>query len=619
MRCKEENGYAAIVALTVIVLLTIIGTNLLQVTLSSLVQARKTETRSEAEYRARMGMEEALARIKKAVEAGNEQIKAKQGMLPTDSAYGIQTVDLKSVNDAYAYAFSELESHSFHELEDSYRIRITREPTKAETEKKQIEAFVAKLVVESTGEAPSANGYVDKSTLKATIYVTSLPEEFYYVLSTPDEALSQIALNGAPYIEGDVYSHAYSMSKTANYYLNVSSDSTAFDQKHQETTYPSIIGQASVPHNDNLLGLFQRDGSAFVKKESIDEKKNIIGEWNNSFVLPPTLQFNATPNFGYIAPIKDVFKNMKKKVEPFLTPASEIPDTSDYENIDAIQYQGPTDTLLAAGQTDRKSVSINMNHRVISNGDYTIQGELTTADSSELRITNGNLVIGGNTTPLESASGSTAAAILRGKISLLDSTGKRNQDAFIFVNGNAILEDLAFDGNIYVNGDLYVQKNFQINGTVYVAKNVYFTEEGASAEKLNTGNTLVLLAQGTVEAYNLNLYDYDNDTPKAKELNVFIVSQAPAGVTLYGVGSNVRFIGGIHAQKIELNAVRGKVKPLKKDNPSEPDFIDPLNSDPKASRLSVLYADNIFENTPPGIPIIHHLSYHIQNMAFETK
>ncbi|RNB90556.1 hypothetical protein EDM56_08610 [Brevibacillus fluminis] len=607
MKLKEENGYAAIVALIVIVLLTVIGTNLLQVTLSSLVQARKTESRSEAEYNARMGMEEALARINKAVTQGNAEIQRKTAMLTGDS----NTLDVDGVQAAYDRAFSSLEANSFTPMDESpYKITIKREPTKAETAKKKIEAFVAKLVVESVGEAPSANGHVDRSTLKATIYVTSLPEEFYYVLSTPDDPASVLTLNGAAYIEGDVFSHAYSLSKTATYYLETNDEVANMVPKHKESTYPSIIGVAEVPFvpYKDLPSRFQKDGNAFDDNGFSSVKKAVQSQWDQALVLAPTLKFQANPHFGNIQPIDEVVKRKGAPID-FKKPGASVA-------IEPLTYQGEDQSGVVSKSEVNQSVIIGEKHHLTSPETFQINGNLTMQENADLQVIDGNLLVGGT----GDATDSTAAATLRGSVSLVDSTGTRNSNAFIYVNGNAVLEDLTFDGNIYVNGDLYVQKNFQMNGTVYVSKNVYFTEDGATKEAPNTGKTLVILAKGTVEAYNLNLYDYQSATPKPKEMHVFIVSQDPAGVTLYGVGSNVRFVGGIHANKIELNAVRGKVNEPNKDaGETEPEFVDPKNNDPKSSRLSTIYADDIFENTPPGIPIIHRLSYHIQSMAFETN
>jgi hypothetical protein len=597
---KDERGYAALVAIMVILVLTLLGTNLLQVTLGSLIMARKTESRGESQYYARMGMEEAIARLHKAVEQINAEIGSSSETAPIDSAHLYKHLYIPIMNRHFPVnAFPK--TYTAPDNRGSYEISFTREPKKpasestADTELANPNTpIVEKFTFTVTGTAPSAHG-TETTKMKASIYVSTIPEEFHYVLSTPVDETSEcqsdpnhcasIILNGSPYIQGDIYSNTFKMNDEATYYTN----SRAVQV---QTTYPSVIGQ--------LGGKYVKENHLFKDDTPfIPDVTNISSTWYQSFVIPPSINLNLAPAFGNIRKISDVIAEKRPNFGPSNSAETEYDGDED----------GTVDNLVTITSTTTNGgvkIKENVTDFTVINGDFSVNGVLTMdGTDTTLNVPNGNLLIAGNK---KDDAIHNQAAYLRGEVDVGDGH-------YIFIDGNAVFEDLTCNETIYVNGDLRVQGSFTMNATVYVKGNVEFTEENTSDG--NNPGTLVILAGGTVELFNLSM------TNTLKEISTFIYSEADNGITLYGVGSNYKLYGGIHAKKIELNAVRGEVlldknrKPMldASGNVLFESSKGPLNPDPKSSRLHVQFNPNIFENPPPGIPIKHKFSYYIHEFA----
>ncbi|NGQ94327.1 hypothetical protein G3578_03945 [Brevibacillus sp. SYP-B805] len=590
-KLKDEQGYAALVAILVILLLTLLGTNLLQVTLGSLAMARKTEARGESQYLARMGMEEALARLDKAVEVVNDQIEAtgkeKSNEIYTDIYLPVMRKHFPESPFTKTYPAADAPA--------KYELTVTREPKKptdagnAETELANPSTpIVEKFTIEATGTAPAAYG-TETARMKAVVYVSTIPEEFHYVLSTPiDDSIDcqknaarcyQIVLNGSPFIRGDIYSNTFTMRNTATYY-------SKGNEVKEPTTYPSVVGQLGSPY------AYVTNHHMFWEETSfVPDISNISSEWYKAFVIQPTLNLNLQPAFGNIRPIAQVIGEKRPT-----WPSFGASDSTE-EEITADQDIGATFTN--GGVRIKQGVTLTVN-----GGDYVVNGVLTMdGNDSALIVNDGNLYIAGN----NKNAVNNQAAFLRGTVDVGDGH-------MIYIDGNAVFEDLTCNEPIYINGDLRVQGSFNMNATVYVKGNVQFTEEETNNEE-NPG-TLVILAGGKVELFNLSMRN------SQKTISSFVYTEAPDGITLYGVASNYRLYGGIHAKKIELNAVRGDVMlengVAKLDADGKVVFDSshgPLNPDPNSARLKVEFNPGLFENPPPGIPIKHRFSYYIHEFA----
>ena len=111
------------------------------------------------------------------------------------------------------------------------------------------------------------------------------------------------------------------------------------------------------------------------------------------------------------------------------------------------------------------------------------------------------------------------------------------------------IENLKIQGKYYINGSLEItNSNVKSNAILYVNGDV--TIKTSSLEGLNDGS-LIIFASGDIKISNISEY---LDTPST--IKGFFYSQN--NMTLYGVGSNIKIIGGISANNLYLTSLRGK-------------------------------------------------------------
>ncbi|MGD8188801.1 hypothetical protein ACQCN2_02255 [Brevibacillus ginsengisoli] len=621
MRVKEEQGYAALVAIMVMLVLTIIGTNLLSVVMTSLNQVRKTETRGEAEYFARMGMNEAMARLSKTIDDANAQkdgstyaqIQSNLMNRLKENFHNFTQPVKDTSGNATAWVTDGLVPVTSSGINGSYQIMIR---TTKIRDIKEDQPYVNKVEIRVIGKSTSLAE--EPRTLEAVTYINTYPEEFRYVLSTP----GSIHLNGSPYVEGDTFASSYYFHNYANYYLGVTDS-----QQIAPSQYPAMIGQLCIPFNGSETDKNAIKTSRFFYKpsepgtyEAFDPNIHDISSkslWYKVFTLTPFINLTEKPAFyplgtSDIDDIPTIIATKKPAYPPvgYKELGDSIPGTPLTLPVSCPDCD--TNLLIKDG------VKIESGSTVETKGDLFIDGTMymETSSTSQL-ILNGTMYVDGksNLSQKNDSTSDTKNTDSNNNVNQEDSyatatlSGEiitNKDDSIIFINGNAVFDRLTMlKGKIYVNGNLRIQGNFKMNATVFVKGNVQFTEDDAQADFDPGENTLVILAGGKVEAYNLNL---GKDTPQ--KLHTFIYSQyldntpndpADTGIVLYGVGSNYQIVGGIYSkQNITLNAIKGTIS---LDTNSKPvSFKDTTAMKPDTARLSVLFNKELFENPPPGVP-----------------
>ncbi|MBD8015828.1 MULTISPECIES: hypothetical protein [Planococcus] len=134
-----------------------------------------------------------------------------------------------------------------------------------------------------------------------------------------------------------------------------------------------------------------------------------------------------------------------------------------------------------------------------------------------------------------------------------------NKNFTIGNSSNTTFENVSIDGKrIYVNGDVNINKvNLQANFTMFVKGKVSIQYVTVSGIKENTSTnprgSLIVFADGNFILSNLSEFQ---DTPST--VNGFFYSTGT--MEMYGFGSNTKIIGGVAANNIVLNAMRGKSK-----------------------------------------------------------
>lgn len=133
-------------------------------------------------------------------------------------------------------------------------------------------------------------------------------------------------------------------------------------------------------------------------------------------------------------------------------------------------------------------------------------------------------------------------------------------------------------------------------------------------ELSNSEGMLVILANGNIHISNNNQY---SDVPKT--MNTFFYSNA--NIEIYGVGSNIKIIGGIYGRRITLNAVKGRTETRLFAGSTKVGTLYFQNNqdqiDPKNSRLSIIYNKEIILNLPTGIPKVSKLKLQEIDLRYE--
>lgn len=143
---------------------------------------------------------------------------------------------------------------------------------------------------------------------------------------------------------------------------------------------------------------------------------------------------------------------------------------------------------------------------------------------------------------------------------------------------------LKIQGTYYINGDLSITNStIYGNAVLYVNGNVNI--QYSKINSLNNG-TLIIFASGNIKISNIS--EYQNNP---SEIRGFFYSEND--MTLYGVGSNIKIIGGISANNLYLTALRGY-------NNSGQSYDQKFNvsithqlSHP--SRLQIIYDENVIK------------------------
>jgi lipopolysaccharide export system protein LptA len=462
-RLKDEHGYAALVAIMVVLVLTLIGTNLLQTVMSSFTLLRKTESRGEAEYYARMGMDEAMARLQKVIDdvnAANKTTPAEiQAAFENQFATAFRLDADPSLSDDTSFTkthtFDGVVWHTTGEpvrlttggVDASYQIyfrRETKQAGEAKSNSTPIDVpFVEKVTFRVIGKSHSPRE--EARALEAVVYVNTYPEELQYVLASKQD----IVLNGAALIEGDTFSKGtYRLRNVAKLESPVK-----YNGQENSTTinsaYPSIIGQLGAEGVDK----FYKDDS----NDSITTRNGL----QDAFSIAPTvgIYHKHTPAFSSVEDVRATVTAKTGSIPAELAdPKTVIPDA---------------DVLAPAhlNGTYPNSVWVQDSHTVIeANAAAEINGDLLTIGKFEMLDRSASLLVKGGNVYIEGANDGTTSAYFRGNVAV-------EKGHYLAIKGDTVFENLMLDGIVYIEGNLTIQGQFDINGTLYVTGNVNITQD----------------------------------------------------------------------------------------------------------------------------------------------
>ncbi|WP_028987470.1 hypothetical protein [Thermicanus aegyptius] len=426
-----------------------------------------------------------------------------------------------------------------------------------------------------------------RQTYRKTLVLTTMADVFKYELVTP----GNLDLNGAAYLEGDVYvgGDLTTHNQASFKYTFFIFDRTAW----VDTAYPAINGNLTL---DGQLKVKDANGT---NPRTVEKTKENL---NKFFSIAPNLK-PASLTLPDNNLVNQAFRNPKITRIPS---TSHTADDYDYEEDKTFTSSTKFDNLfgfLYNKFTIHHGVTIRVH------GDLVVDGSLEMESNSKL-IVDGDIYIKG-------------PAVLRGTIqvgqgrhlyikgdetSLLGMIFDLIKDIFGDIFGDksfvTVIDNLTFNGSMYVNGNLAVNKHLNANSAIYAKGDIDINDLNNEG-----GGTLILLSGRNIGMYNNNQYA---DTPK--EINAYLYSTNQ--LTIYGVGSNIKINGGVFAASIELNTTKGitQESDFSVDGKDAmrvgPLYFDPrqLTLPPTKSRLSIYYKKEMILNPPSGIPTVNKVT-----------
>lgn len=413
-------------------------------------------------------------------------------------------------------------------------------------------------------------------SLRKTIIISSEAVNEVFEYSMVSEG--NIRFNGASYIEGDVL--ITGDLETGNKGKYISGNSEIF----VDTSFPAIKGSLSVGGNlfynnifeecrwETFLGIPIR----YVCETKFLPTAILPGQINNYFSVSPAIRTKTAA----VNPI-DVLKLINDK-------NGDLHNQNKNNKGDYPGRWGFLTPSLYLTDVSFNNLHVQSNRTLTIHGNVMVRGNLTIDAGGEL-IVNGSVKVAGK-------------GNLYGKLSLTD------PNHYIYIAGDTDTNNFSLQGQMYLNGSLTVNNNLNTNGTIYV-KN-----DATIQELSNSEGTLVILANGNIHISNNNQY---SDVPK--KMSAFFYSNAD--MEIYGVGSNIKIIGGIYGRRITLNAVKGIAENRSFAGSTRIGNLYFQNNqdqiDPKNSRLSIIYNKDIILNPPTGIPKVSKLKLQEIDLRYE--
>ncbi|WP_394217937.1 hypothetical protein [Halobacillus trueperi] len=551
---KNEDGYVLVTVLIMFVIFSILGLSLMSYTIGSQQFSSANTDFIETKADAEMTVQEAQAHIMKGVDEIND--------------------DLAEATPGLGGVISRIDS-VVHQAEQRLgedgliKIKVLKDGENG--------VFLQRVDIEVDVEGS------DK-TLVRTFTISTIADVFRYGAVTPGD----MRLNGAPFIKGDVF---------------VGNDLRLHDEAYfisgygrwANTSYPSIQGDLSVKGRYEVPG--------WLWNWRISEE-----ELDSYFEIKPRI-VDENPD---VAPLKVLEYITEKR-------------NNSMGNITMNGYPGNIDEIngyqVIKRGYERQGKSPKAPDRFY--GDTYIRGDLK-LKGSNLKV-DGNLIVDGYLT-LEPDGNDESSLTVDGSIYVhenasLTGTVLLPEEKFMYINGypknencngnndqnnkcGIYLSDLTFQGSIYTNHGIDIREDLNMNGTLY-------TRFGGTIENLSNenGGTLVVVSEGELTISNNNLYNIE-----PKVINAFFYTNS--NLDIYGVGSNLKILGGVYGRNVTLNAVKGSSS----DHyfPGSTNFSssrDPLyvqdNQDslnPQLSRLTIEYAQELILNPPDGIPTVDKIT-----------
>lgn len=568
---KQQNGYALLVTLLILVVFSVLGTTLMMFTLNG---GSKNEVREDITQSADLSQ--------KGIDLMTTQIN--DDLTKYLGANGVPRTDflfqLERILDKYRCTATS--STPVTSTTGTYKVCIVSYVDSI-TEENEVNPLKKLVTFKSIG----TSGKSDRELVsKIEIGAETAPEALRYAVGTNIDSTDglqpgegNLLMHGGVDITGDVKVDG-----------NIVTSSNGYAQLGGDRWIPSIAPSAiPLPGTDSSRLFLGKKAYFFTHSPTYSshialtnftasgysERSNIDDLFRPGFapdlvsrepVRSPIGITTQKANFEYSrtsAGVENLDAGSSKTINGINKPSSKVFLSYTYSErvcvdgwwwfcskYDYVNYYDDSGTFTFKGTNKFKQAS--------TNGSATFLDTNSTFESG--MYVNGNLLIGNNSTS-ENVSSYSAITL----------------DGPIYVNGNVTIKgaDLLSNVLLYVNGSVTIEYS-RING-----------------KSLSSGKrgSLIILSKGNIKISNNSV---NQDAPSYIK-GFFYTEQ---DFEMFGVGSNIKIDGGISARKIVLNAIRGRAKDTfftgSYQIPNRADYFENVNGQQtRDSRLQVIYDSEI--------------------------
>jgi hypothetical protein len=604
---REERGSALLLVLFMIVLFTMIGLAIISATIGGAQRSVTREKDVQSLHIAEKALNEAIAYIAASFD-GKEDISYEyfKNQIEVFSTRILAKEDMPSNLDNNATGkITNIQVIDPSISNGDYRVVIT-----------------AKANVDGV-----------ERTLVQEIGINAFPDFLKYAMGSQ----SNVYLNGAPYIYGNLYAgDKLNVKNEANYRYN---QPTNISDKHTPSSFPTLNGEAFVQKLDNILFC---DG----RISGCDNNYSPISIEDGDTGLP------VNTVLGGLTLDKVRIKDKKKFVEvnldeSFVDKVTEAvggskSDRNIYNGLYKSPSSGPKGLIASLLNNTEiqvlelpKNLPIDATEEEVDENDQKLQTLQSTLNNlTDSYIVNDDLKLDGLTYPkLQYNEQSKNSRTVAGEIT------KSN---WFIINGDLTFENLntiplTVRGNILVTGDITIKGKLEVDATIIALGKATIEDAEIlgmdSSINWRDGKELVLMCKEEIlinrvasfhpinhpyplQTSLLDSYDANVDPTI---LNAFFYTDQSA--TLYGVGSVFWIRGGFFAKgDLYINAVIGNTTPNGNEASPNLDFVSQSvvsDNDKLKSRLIIEYNPDVFSHQNVGLPRVKSINMDIGKKHFE--
>ncbi|WP_336771597.1 hypothetical protein [Paenibacillus sp. MMO-58] len=573
MESGKERGYALVLVLFMILLLTILGTAVVSSTLGGATRAETRENDVQSLHLAEKMLNEAASYLVTKYN-GREDIAPEE--LSQLMQAGIDELQRLTTSTDLPGASGKITAVTTEQVsvgdQTSYKLNLTAEAV--------------------------VHGVTRRLTQQITI--GAYPDFLNYAFGSENDVI----INGAAYGMGNIYAgHDFLIDNTAKYIYNNDPDKT------KDTKYPFFDGNIYIQNMDSIKVRDKITGNYQPYSRTDLTLQQILGVDNSKIQLRDQKKFisiNVTESFIDKAQeatnITDR-NSIKAAVDYALAHSGE---TGRFNNLAAVLKNG-SGVTLTSGPPEKPTLPTDLDDTAAMDAynealkEYDAYFMQFNSLSSTV-LFNGNLKLDG----------------LDYRSLIFTDSAKQDNHKWLIVNGDLTISNYSSDplvvkANILVTGNVFISDSVQVDSTVFALGSTTIEDAQIKGIKTDKGERkqLIMISKGPVLVNKVDsfqdygIYNPKDDDKSPKILDAFFYTDEDA--ELYGVGSIFWLRGGFFSKgDLTINAVLGKASEGASDIMFDARLQStiPINE----SRFIINYDYDFFENQYEGLPRVKKLS-----------